>query len=373
MKFMKGKISFLISLVIGCIVFGYALTKVDFVSIKSVWQALSFKTIGLVLIAYLIAFVLAILRWRIFIKKQGVQVSFKQMILARLVGNAFNYLTPIALAGGESFKVIVAAEEHKESYKKVTATVVVEELVHFAVLGLFIILGTAYSLIRYINEPQIGVFAILFVILIFTTIILATLWFGLSKADLEKRALNPWIAKLQSISFIKKLETTIHSFKKEVNLVFVNGKRAVINASLLAIGDVLVNAFMWWILLAGMGYKLSFPQYIVVWSLLYLAFLVPVPAALGSLELGQIAAFGILGFHDPQAIAMAFSLTNRGITVFFLVIGLLIALYYWIKITLDKYLTVAVKSTQNFFKFLGTIAKGDFFVDSDHPEDNKEL
>ena len=129
---MKGKISFLISLILGCVVFGYALKKVDLASLKSVWQALNLKTIGLVLVAYFVAFILAILRWRIFIKKQGVQVSFKQIVLARLVGNAFNYLTPIALAGGESFKVLVAAEEHKESYKKITATVVVEELIHFA-------------------------------------------------------------------------------------------------------------------------------------------------------------------------------------------------------------------------------------------------
>ncbi len=372
MKFMKGKISFLISLILGCVIFGYALKKVDLASLKSVWQALSLKTIGLVLVTYFVAFILAILRWRIFIKKQGIQVSFKQMVLSRLVGDAFNYLTPIALAGGESFKVLVAAEEHKESYKKITATVVVEELIHFATLGFFIILGTAYNLIRYIHEPQIGVFAILFVILIFTTTFLVALWFGFSRADLEQKALNPWLAKLQSLSFFKKLESIVHGLKKEINLIFSNGRRAIINASLLAVGDILVNAFMWWILLSGMGYKLNFPQYVVVWSLLYLAFLVPVPAALGSLELSQIAAFGILGFRNPQTIAMAFAFTNRGVTVFFVVIGLLIALYYWIKITLDKYLTKAVKTTQNFFKFFATLVKGGLFTDNGDSEDDRD-
>lgn len=368
---MKGFIGFLISLVLGSLVFGYALKKVDVLSLKTVWQALSFQALGLVLLAYLVAFVLAIIRWRIFNNKQGVKISVKQMVLARLAGNAFNYLTPLALAGGESVKVLVAADGNQENYKKITATILVEELIHFAVLGFFVFFGTVYSLIRYINAPQIGIFIILFVILIFTISILTILWFGVSRIKTEETRKNSFFTKVQKWTILNKLENFVKSLRGEMALVFNNGKSAVFKGTLLAIGDIFISALMWWFLLAGMGYVLTFPQYVVVWSLLYLAFLVPVPAALGVLELGQIAAFSILGFQTPQAIALAFSLTNRGITVFFTIIGLVIAFYFWIKITITRYLKETIKTTQNIFRFFITLGKQGLFLNEDN--DKKEI
>ncbi|MCX6737736.1 MAG: lysylphosphatidylglycerol synthase transmembrane domain-containing protein [Candidatus Parcubacteria bacterium] len=370
---MKGIIGFLISLVLGSLVFGYALKKVDVLSLKTVWQALNFKTLGLVLVTYLVAFLLAILRWRIFNNKQGVKISFKQMVLARLAGNAFNYLTPLALAGGESVKVLVAANGNKENYKKITATVLVEELIHFAVLGFFVFFGTLYSLIRYIHSPQIDIFVILFVILIFTISILMVLWFGVSRIKMREEVRNKFFARVQKWKFLKKLEQSVRSLREEMSLVFNNGNRVVINGTLLAVGDILISALMWWFLLAGMGYSLSFPQYVVVWSLLYLAFLVPVPAALGVLELGQIAAFGILEFNNPQAIALAFSLTNRGVTVFFTIIGLMIACYFWLKITIEKCLGETIKTTQNIFKFFVTLGKQGLFINGNGPHEENNM
>ncbi|MCX6737380.1 MAG: lysylphosphatidylglycerol synthase transmembrane domain-containing protein [Candidatus Parcubacteria bacterium] len=370
---MKGIIGFLISLVIGSLVLGYALKKVDVLSLKTVWQALNFKTLGLVLLAYVIAFLLAILRWRIFNNKQGVKISFKQMVLARLAGNAFNYLTPLALAGGESVKVLVAANGNKENYKKITATVLVEELIHFAVLGFFVFFGTLYSLIRYIHSPQIDIFVILFVILIFTISILMVLWFGVARIKTDGTSKNSFFTKIQKWIFLNKLEKFVRSLREEMALVFNNGKSAVLKGTLLAIGDILISALMWWFLLAGMGYVLTFPQYVVVWSLLYLAFLVPVPAALGVLELGQIAAFGILGFENPQAIALAFSLTNRGVTVFFTIIGLIVAFYFWIKITLTRYLKETIKTTQNIFKFFVTLGKQGLFVNGNSSHEENDI
>jgi uncharacterized protein (TIRG00374 family) len=373
MKFMKGFIGFLISLVLGSLVFSYAIKKVDFLSLKNVWQALSLQTLGLVLLAYLVAFVLAILRWRIFNIKQGVKLSFKQMVLARLAGNAFNYLTPLALAGGESVKILVAANENKENYKKITATVLVEELVHFAVLGVFVFSGTIYSMIRYIRSPQISIFITLFAILIFTTSVLTMLWFGLPKMKVREGLENKFWSRLKKWRFLQKLEKSILSLREEMALVLSNGTKTVTMGVFLAVGDILVSALMWWFLLAGMGYHLSLAQYAVVWSLLYLAFLVPVPAALGVLELGQIAAFGILGFANPQAIALAFSLTNRGVTVFFTIIGLIIALFFWIKITIERCLTETIKTAHNLFKFFMTLGKQGLFINGNNSQGEKDI
>ncbi|RPJ51171.1 MAG: hypothetical protein EHM21_03310, partial [Chloroflexi bacterium] len=82
----------------------------------------------------------------------------------------------------------------------------------------------------------------------------------------------------------------------------------------------LVMIFEFWLSLYFLGISASLAQAVTALTAARLAFLVPVPAGLGSLETGQALAAGLLGWNP--AVGIALSLLIRARDVFFALIGL---------------------------------------------------
>jgi uncharacterized membrane protein YbhN (UPF0104 family) len=68
-------------------------------------------------------------------------------------------------------------------------------------------------------------------------------------------------------------------------------------------------------MLRFLGLHLSLPQVMLALTAARLAFLLPVPAGLGSLEAGQVLAMGLLGVNP--AVAISLSLVIRARDLFF--------------------------------------------------------
>jgi uncharacterized protein (TIRG00374 family) len=80
----------------------------------------------------------------------------------------------------------------------------------------------------------------------------------------------------------------------------------------------LISLFLWVLMfveykfaLKILGYDAGFNEIFIILAFVSIAYLIPVPAALGVLEISQISAFSLLGIRPSTAIALSFLVRAR--------------------------------------------------------------
>jgi len=269
-------------------------------------------------------------------------MSLGRHIIGMLIGNAFTYLTPAISGMGETSKVISSAEEYNDPKSQVAAGILLQEAAYLTILIILVILGTIYTLVKFIHSDSIWVvilFIAILAVLLGGGFFLYSLIRYASKVNSQKDAslgtkgaLATFHSNWQNWAVVKSLVKKLDRLLTAIKQVMQNGKRVIWQALAISFLEAILSGITWWCLLWGMGYHLNFAQYGVVWSLMYMASWIPIPANLGSMEMGQTAAFNMLKLAHPQTAAVAFSFAMRGINLVFVVVGLIFAAVIWLNI-----------------------------------------
>jgi uncharacterized membrane protein YbhN (UPF0104 family) len=85
-----------------------------------------------------------------------------------------------------------------------------------------------------------------------------------------------------------------------------------------------------WLIVFFMGQTLKVPKLFAIKSIVDLSYVVPFPAALGSLEISQAFVFQALGFS--LATGVGFSLILRGLNIIIAFLGLLVLACFQFKL-----------------------------------------
>jgi uncharacterized membrane protein YbhN (UPF0104 family) len=72
-----------------------------------------------------------------------------------------------------------------------------------------------------------------------------------------------------------------------------------------------LSIFEYWVMLRYLGISMDLTQVITTLTAARLAFLLPSPSGLGTLEASQVLAFSALGFDPAQAMAVALLIRGR--------------------------------------------------------------
>lgn len=375
-------IGFLVSLAAGIVFFVIVFRRVKFASIANLLNVINGKTIIAVVLFYLASFACSVWCWYLINKKLGIKMSLSRHIVGMMIGNAFTYLTPAISGMGETTKVIASAEEHNESKSQVTAGVLVQEVAYLIILVALVLLGAIYTLIKFIHSESIWVvvlfMAILAVILLagfflYSVILYASRMNKLKQAAPETEELTSKTnANWQNWVVVKTLAQKLERLWVSVKQIMQNGKQAIWQALAISFLEAILSGITWWCLLWGMGYHLNLAQYSVIWSLMYMASWIPIPANLGSMEMGQVAAFNMLKLACPQTAAVAFSLAMRGINLVFVVIGLILAAVIWLKILAKNAVEHVSAKTANFLKRFYKILTGQDLIEETGKSANRQ-
>ena len=334
---MRKIIFFSLSLLIGLILFFIAFKKIGAENIISAISAISIWQFLFAFGIMLLSFLFGTLRLGIIIKTQSSSpVSFLDVLIARTVGFAVNYLTPVIFAGGQPFKAYIIKERTKVSLDKIIVSIIISEAIFLSILFFFIVLGVL-SLFLSFNLPFIFEIIISGITLFFF-LIFCLFYSRIIKKSPDKKGFFTFfieILHLDKIDLINGVKTKIADIEREIFYFFKHQKTKLIIVSFLTLLEILFLILSYWLIILFLGSTLNFKELLSVNALIDLVYFIPIPAALGSFEWSQALIFDIFGLNLNTGIA--FSLIVRCLSLIIAGFGILLLIHFEIKTLAEKF------------------------------------
>ncbi len=330
-KALHKTLSGIILLALGIALFIFTLKTVGLAQVGKALSLLNFwQSVFALIVLFLGMVFFGAIKWRAIIKSSigGESVEdkampkFSKIILIKWIGCSVSYLTPAALFGGEPLRFYLLKRDSNVSSKRIASSIILDKLTLVLVSSAFFFFGV-FSLLFYLHLSWLV--EIISFLLVF--IFLLMFWVLVRKAGQisEEKGLTYSLAKvfhLHNLRFLKRNQRRILKVEKEVRLFFKLPKKVIFQILSLATMEVLVVTVASWIIIFFMGVSLRIPQIFAIKSVVDSSYLIPFPAALGSLEISQAFVFKALGFD--LASGVAFSLILRGLSLIIAFIGLFI-------------------------------------------------
>jgi uncharacterized protein (TIRG00374 family) len=231
-------------------------------------------------------------------------------------------LTPAALFGGEPVRFYILKKESDLSSSQIVSSIILDKLILVLVSSVYFFIGIFFLLI-YLDLSWLREI----ILLTFFFLIISAFWYLLRSAkrvSSEKRLFIVLMERLylNKLKFVKRHEEKISQIEKEIVDFFKLSKKRILQIVFLAILEVAFVLMGCWLILFFMGQTLEISKLFAIKSVVDLSYIVPFPAALGSLEISQAFVFQVLGF--TLATGVAFSLILRGLNLIIAFLGLCI-------------------------------------------------
>jgi uncharacterized protein (TIRG00374 family) len=294
----------------------FALRNAPLAEILETLHKLQFWQIFILLGLNLIIYALITARWWLIVRAEKTDVSFLQLLAARVAVFGVSYFTLGPQVGGEPLQVLHLQRNYGMTYTRATSTVVMDKLLEF--LANFILLGFGLTAII-----QAGIFSTresspfaslsgLIILLLWPPIHIILLYRGKYpvSAILRKFSNNKFAR------FVAASERMAGTFcRRHLGLLVLAIFVSVLAALAMVIEFFCITFFL--------GIHLTFWQTLAAWTAGWLAFLVPLPGGLGALEASQVFALGAFGISAVSAIGVTLLIRARDLLIGGL--GLLIA------------------------------------------------
>ncbi len=326
----KGAI---IGLVAGLSILGVMAYQVGFGEIKE--AILSIKPVYLLLFLFIffLETVVRTLRWWYNLYNMGVRISLSRLYAIRNLGDIFNFVTPIAISGGEIVKTYYIKKASNREAADIFSTIMINL---FFDVGSFILLFV-FSFVYLLLDGTVNRLIVATVgILAGTVLFLYTLslYFSVYPRETVRivRASSRIFSKLGLlVPQIKHYSRKLEKGAKQHALNYSNGVRYCgevaffenVLASLIGVTLMLAKTQ---ILFVALGYNPGIQWVVIGIALGLLAGLLPLlPGGLGVSELGFTLGVGLGGV--PLAVAFVVRLLDRILYISFL---LVVALTSWL-------------------------------------------
>ena len=343
------KLFFFILLFIGIGLFIFALHSTDLSEVTSAMLKLwPLKFLIILLFLFLAEILTGALRWFFILKTQDQGLKFRLLLLAKLVGFSFSYLTPVVFFGGEPVRYAILKEESNVPSKHIISSIILDKLILFLASSVFFLTGV-FAFIFYLSTN-------LFTKLMITGLVLLGsllgffLYLKLQSITL-KEGIFSWLMRklyLSNIRVFKERKGVIKEIEQEISHFFNADKKTLLKIFIMGGIEIFLIILSFWFIVIFLGGYLALFKIFAINSMTALASVVPLPAALGSLEVSQ--AFLFQFFNLSQANGVAFSLIFRGINLLFAFFGILLFLYFQIRILKKKILRFVQKISKFYEK-----------------------
>ena len=298
---MKKFLLFLVSLLIGVILFIWIIQRIGLEEIKLAFFTFSGPDGLAILGLTLLMLIVGNWRWKEILKNQGNNLSFLSLFRLYLAGFSILFFAPMIIFGGETFRAYLLKEKYSIPWNKGMASVIVDRVIELTIYILIILTGVIF-LFSYRGLPPGYLAMILGGTLVFFIVMIGLFYFkSFKKQSVFKffgKLFNPKIDDGEPFEvekeFIKLLKPKKTFFWKIVGL------------SCLKCGLALTRA---WFLILSLGKVISFLPALSILSFSYLAILIPIPAALGTHEAFQTLTFNNLDLG--ASIAPVFTMVIR--------------------------------------------------------------
>lgn len=262
-------------------------------------------------------------RWMMILRAHKHRVPLMHLLKYRIAGYGIGVLTPTAKVGGEPARMMLLKRDGvgmKEAISSVLTDKIVEISTNFTffMVGLILIilhLGITRNLkiFIFISLVVLGMLIFLF----YYQMLRGRFFFAKAYRVLRLHT----VKRLAGVEFkVKEFERIMISYHSEHRKNFYG---------------VVFISFLGWFFTFGelyFGYKVigvphvSLVQLFITITAIGVAFLIPIPMAVGALEAIQISSFALMGFTSAQAIALSFMV--RSLDLFWTVIAVFLISSY---------------------------------------------
>ena len=288
-------------------------------------RQIGFQAIFLLLTINGLIFILISLRWWLILRAQGLHISLRSMVGFRLAGFGITYFTPGPQFGGEPLQVYLLKDKEEIPLSTGATSVAVDKLLEllanfgFLAFGVFILLTSG----SFETKDSFLIMLVPILLLLMPAVYLLMLWAGrcpLSSIIGEIGAHFPESKKFQStVTVFKETETMLAGFCQ-------HNVKALLLGMILSVVIWGLMVFEFGLMLGFLGVSLSLVKVLIALTAARIAFLLPFPAGLGTLEAGQVMAMGLIGVNP--AVGISLSLMIRARDILFGGMGLLLGSYY---------------------------------------------
>lgn len=260
---------------------------------------------------------LGALRWFVVVRAKDIRVRFRSVLGAHLAGYAVSFVTPGPKVGGEPVRAAILARK-RTTFSKTFSTVLLDKLVamhvfsimFFASVIVFTVLG---NLPAAIATPLLAL-SILFLV------------FSLGFAALSATGNPLSVTIARKLPLPKTVHKELDTFRLSIRAFYREDRWPFIISHIIAATAWLLSLVEYKALLLILGFDVSWSAVFIVYSMVGIAYALPIPLAIGTLEAGQLAAFTLLGLPGGSGVLLALMTRLRDMT--FTTIGFMMLLYY---------------------------------------------
>lgn len=314
---MRKYLLVILSLIIGIGGAIFVYQKIHFTEvIKSFSQERLLLLIPYFAVSLLVLLVLT-WRWSYILKSQKVRVPFINLAIYRFISNSVSYITPSAKLGGEFVRALLL-KRHNVPLKKGFSTVFIDKSLELSFHAIFFVIGIFVVIYFYAFQKETEFYFIL-VSIIFTLLLVIFFYHAYVEKRIFSKIYEKW--KLSRFKCISRFEKTIYEFDRLIIDFFHKDKKdffATMAISALSWGAAFLE---FKIALYIIGINASLIQIFLIFSFVGVAYLIPIPMALGALEGSQVSVFKLLGLQASMGVALALVIRVRDSV--FAIIGLL--------------------------------------------------
>lgn len=284
------------------LLFWFALPLVLWLSFRSVsaseiWIILKNLSIGSILVLFALNIIVLVSfssRWWLILRAQGFRISYFSLVSYRLAGFGITYFTPGPQLGGEPLQVYLLTRRNKLPSSVAMASITLDKMLELLVNFTFLLVGVITILISgVLGEGLNYLFLLLPVgLLLLPAGYLLLLWRGEQPVTKLFRMLG---RRFPGSLRLSRWPVSLQAVEEDVGLFFHKHPGTVLVA-------IIISLLIWILMLVEfglavrfLGLRLSLSEVIILLTAARLAFLMPIPAGIGTLEAGQMLVMGMIG------------------------------------------------------------------------------
>jgi uncharacterized protein (TIRG00374 family) len=322
----KNTLTVLLSFLLGLLLLAYVISNVGIESILRAFELVSFYKYLFAFGFFFLIYLIILARWGIILSAMGNYVPFAKLLPIRLSEWAFGYITPFARMGGEPVMAYLFNRECGIRYRKAIAAIILNKVMDWAAALIIAIIGILLFMLSYSGYLSKRMsFAIIAAIAVLS--VLVYLFFiKIGKREGFFSKITQYFRKI----FHSNIHNSILIVEKELHEFFKKNKKKITIVLCLSLIIDLLTIVNYKILALFLGANLSFAQLLMIFALITVAYLVPTPGSLGSMEGALALAFYALGYG--AGVGVAFALILRSFELILTGLGLLFLSYFGIKL-----------------------------------------
>ena len=292
-------LSILIGLGVFALVIGYAGVR----NILSVFKSISIFYLFMFFLVTTLIMLLSVFRWQIILRSYGYNVAFIPLFCYNICGYAVGYLVPTPATGAGVPLRAYLLKKQKIPMAEGLSSIAVDKAMEIAVNFLFAVFAVLIFILPLNISPGFKNFSVIFSFIVFGLVLLffINLYFKKGFFSTAFRLFNfiPQFALVKSIrKEIRKLELYIHFFLRY-------RWKSFMLCSMLSVLVFKLMVFESKFGLLAFGYDAKLAYVFLAMAAIGIAVMLPIPAALGVLEVSQASMFLMLGINPYIGIAFA--------------------------------------------------------------------